>query len=281
MSRLKPIRPAGLQYNHIIGTGGVGSGIFFSIQDNHTLGRNESRMAALEPYNDFCKQHIILHYIAVLLKHGTTDTFELYPIAKVGNDTTGKQLIQQMQQAGMNTAAVDICKERSTLFSVCFQYPDGSGGNITSENSASSRVSPIDIARFFEQYQFDGKTAVVLAVPEVPVETRIALLKAGKRNQSLAVASLLSSEANAFEQQDGFHLTDILAVNLCLSGCFIWGFEKVYHALRPLSVGRLTFFYYAIAIGILWAFPPSMPVQHQYASFSKPYIFHLLFYRMR
>ena len=52
MITLKSILPAGLAYNHIVGTGGIGSGIFFSMKENDTLGRNESRMATLLPYKD-------------------------------------------------------------------------------------------------------------------------------------------------------------------------------------------------------------------------------------
>ena len=214
MSSLRSLYRTGFKYNHIIGTGGIGSGICFSLRGNHTLGRNESRMATLEPYNDYCKQHIIMHYIAVLLVEGTTNNFKLFPIGKVGNDDIGKQLILQMRQVGMDTGKVEICSESNTLFSVCYQYPDRSGGNITTEDSASSLVSPAVISRFFEQYQLDGENGIILAVPEVPVEARVELLKFGKKNKSLNVTSLLSSEVNEFTKQGGFNLADILAINI-------------------------------------------------------------------
>jgi ribokinase len=89
MTSLRPILPGGFNYDHIIGTGGIGSGMFFSLKGNETLGREESRMAALLPYRDYCKQHIIMHYISVLLGAGINGTFQSYPIGKVGNDDTG------------------------------------------------------------------------------------------------------------------------------------------------------------------------------------------------
>lgn len=214
MSILKSIFPDGLKYNHIIGTGGIGSGIFFSLRGSHTLGRNESRMATLEPYSDFCKQHIIMHYIAVLLTGQSTDNFKLFPIGKVGNDETGKNLLRKMKEAGMDTGNIEICRESVTLFSVCFQYPDRSGGNITTDNSASSHVTPKDISRYFENYHLDGRKGIILSVPEVPVESRVELLKFGRKNSSLNVASLLSSEVTGFSKLGGFHLTDILAINI-------------------------------------------------------------------
>ena len=81
MRTLKPINS--LCYNHIVGTGGIGSGIFFSLEGDHTLGRNESRMGRLEAFRDYCKQHIIMHYIAVLMGSGKTGSFHSFPIFKI------------------------------------------------------------------------------------------------------------------------------------------------------------------------------------------------------
>src|SRR5688500_3236515 len=122
MSRLYPIGSGGYRYDHIAGTGGIGTGIFFSLVSNETLGRNESRAGYLLPYQDYCKQHIILHYIAVLLGAGQKDHFNVYPIGKVGHDEPGKWLLRIMQEAGMDTRYVARSADAATLFSVCFQY---------------------------------------------------------------------------------------------------------------------------------------------------------------
>jgi sugar/nucleoside kinase (ribokinase family) len=211
---LKPVRHTGLTFNHIIATGGIGSGIFFSMSDNRTLGRNESRMATLLPYKDFCKQHIIMHYIAILMGAKINGEFQSFPIGQVGNDDIGKNLIEMMKAVGMDVKTVSICNDSSTLFSVCFQYPDNTGGNITTENSASSRVSTGDISSFFHEFKLSGDHEIILAVPEVPLQTRIKLLEYGTQRGSLNIASILSSEVDDFDNMYGFEMANILSINI-------------------------------------------------------------------
>lgn len=214
MSTLQPIAANTFRYTHIIGTGGIGSGMFFSLTGDHTLGRNESRAATLLPYRDFCKQHIILHYIAVLLGASPDGPFRIFPIGAVGNDDTGRKLLREMQSTGMDVQHIDISEEHSTLFSVCFQYPDKSGGNITTDNSASSHVSAESIDGFFKTFDDLGKRELILAAPEVPVETRIKLLQYGRERNSFNVAAVLSAEAAQFRRLRGFEMTDLLSVNI-------------------------------------------------------------------
>ncbi len=209
MSVLRAISGS-LQYSHIIGTGGIGSGIFFSLEGNDTLGREESRMASLLPYKDYCKLHIILHYISVLLGN---EKFECVPIGSVGNDEPGKKLIEEMKRAGMNVDYVKISEEYPTLFSVCYQYPDRDGGNITTLASASSNVSYSDIDQFFSASAIDASKEIILAVPEVPVATRIKLLAYGKERGSLNVSAVSSSEIETFVSAKGIELTDLLFIN--------------------------------------------------------------------
>ena len=65
--------PRTLQFNpdspfrRLVGVGGIGTGLFFALEGQHTLGRNESRPARLLNIRDYCKLHIISHYIAILL----------------------------------------------------------------------------------------------------------------------------------------------------------------------------------------------------------------------
>ena len=213
MNRLNPVKASRYQYDHIVATGGIGSGIFFAMAGNHTLGRNESRMASLLPSKDFCKQHIIMHYVAVLLGAKPDGDFQSFPIGKVGNDDIGKNLLCMMAEKGMNISNVEIINDRSTLFSVCYQYPDHEGGNITTENSASSNVAPEDITRFFNSFTLPGNNEIVLAAPEVPLPARCKLLEYGHQRGSLNVACLLSGEAPAF-LESGVQWVDILSVNV-------------------------------------------------------------------
>ncbi|HEX6907174.1 MAG TPA: hypothetical protein VF154_11240, partial [Terriglobales bacterium] len=46
-------------YRRLIGIGGIGSGIFFALDGEHTLGREESRLGKLLEVRDYCKLHII------------------------------------------------------------------------------------------------------------------------------------------------------------------------------------------------------------------------------
>lgn len=207
-----------MQFDHVVGTGGIGSGIFMSMEGSRTLGRNESRLATLLPYKDYCKQHIILHYISVLLGSKVNGNFQTFPVGKVGNDDIGKKLVQKMKSVGMDTSNISTSYDSSTLFSVCFQYPDHTGGNITTLESASSKVSPEDICRFFDGFGPEGSREVIMAAPEVPLATRIKLLEYGRKRKSLNTASLLSSEVDEFKLMHGFEMVDILSINIDEAG---------------------------------------------------------------
>ena len=126
-------------FNKIYGIGGIGTGILFRFTDDNTLGREESRMATLTDTKDYCKEHIILHYISLL------SSIKVYPVGYVGDDQNGKYLLDMMEDSGMDTRYVKLSKTNPTLYSVCFIYPNNDGGNITSNNSAMSLLSNSDI----------------------------------------------------------------------------------------------------------------------------------------
>ncbi|QHW34776.1 hypothetical protein GZH47_30920 [Paenibacillus rhizovicinus] len=224
MNALRPIHgEASYRYARLIGTGGIGSGILFRLAGEQTLGRNESRLGELTEAQDYCKLHIICHYPAVLLQAGAANEtghgFELVPIGKVGADSEGESLIRQLRGSGMSVEHVGQVTGARTLFSVCFQYPDLAGGNITTSNGASSLVQPEDIERAFAGYAFTGQSdrfganEIVLAAPEVPLPARMALLARGRARGSFTAASVLASEVAAFGEAGGWELTDLLAVN--------------------------------------------------------------------
>src|ERR1700686_2614957 len=133
-------------YQQLIGVGGLGTGMFFEFEDNHTLGRNESRPGRLLDVKDYCKLHIIIHYVAKLLgaRHSGSP-FHVVPVGNVGNDRAGHHVIEQMTGVGIDASHVRAIPAAPTLFSICFQYPDGTGGNITTSNSAASVLSKSDI----------------------------------------------------------------------------------------------------------------------------------------
>ena len=118
------IEPDKLRFQAVIGTGGIGSGMFFALEGNHTLGREESRSGRFLDQRDYCKLHIITHYLKVLLGK----EFPVIPVSKVGDDDVGRRLLVEMSETGLDTRYVQIDPHRPTMQALCFLYPDGSGG---------------------------------------------------------------------------------------------------------------------------------------------------------
>jgi len=201
-------------WRKLVGIGGIGTGIFFAFDDPHTLGRNESRPARLLDVRDYCKLHIVIHYMAKLLgaqKSGSP--FHIIPIGKVGNDARGRQLLKEMVEAGIDTSRVWMTEEKPTLFSVCFQYPDGSGGNITTSNSAAAALCERDLDAVADILDSEAKQAIVLVLPEVPLEVRRHFLDLATRADTFRAGSFVSAEIAAARESGFFDLLDLVSLN--------------------------------------------------------------------
>jgi ribokinase len=201
--------PARLRYNGIIGTGGIGSGKFFVLNGDQSLGREESRSGHFLHINDYCKQHIILHYVKVLLG----SSFEVIPIGKVGDDDTGQILFREMKETGFDMHLIESELQTSTLFSFCFYYPDGSGGNLTTDNSASSKVDTEYIEKAMPEIQKLGQKGIIMAAPEVPLAARRRLLELGKKYGLFCTASFTTGEIEKVLKSDLIDKIDLLAIN--------------------------------------------------------------------
>lgn len=199
------------QFSSVVGTGGIGTGQIYLLEGNHDLGRNESRMGQLLPVEDFCKLHIILHYIAVLLKDLQINT-TVYPIGAVGDDPAASSLLNSMEMSGMNMEYVTIMENTPTLHSICFQYPDDSGGNITESKSASSKVSSSMISA--AEKILNQNQSIVVSVPEVPLSSRREIINLGFKNQAFVVASFVSDEIESVLKTGLLKKIDLLSVNL-------------------------------------------------------------------
>jgi hypothetical protein len=184
------IEPANLCYRVMIGTGGIGSGAFFELRGNHTLGREESRAGRFLDRRDYCKLHIIAHYVQTLLGAG----FRTVPLGAVGDDDVGKKLLLEMVEAGLDASRVATIADKPTLYSFCFVYPDGSGGNLTTDDSASSHVDGSLIRGAEAEFLKHRGRGIALAVPEVSLEARRALLRLGRSYQLLRSASFTTEE---------------------------------------------------------------------------------------
>ena len=210
MKSLTPLVCENLLYTHVVGTGGIGSGMFFLLEGNRTMSRDESRPGRQLNSKDYCKQHVILHYLAVLLGAGA-GAFEVYPVGKVGDDGQGWALLAEMDSVGMATKGVTATKDAATLFSVCFQYPDSTGGNITTSNGASSLLAAGEVAAFLKTFKARGR-GMAVAVPEVPLEARLALLMEGRKRGWFNAAAFTSGEAAGFDALGGLSLADLICV---------------------------------------------------------------------
>lgn len=204
-----------MHFTHVIGIGGIGAGVVFALQGNNTLGRDESRLAELLNARDYCKLHIVEHYIATMI--GTKDcrsTFQVSAIGVVGEDTAGDRLLLEMKQAGIDTTWVRRELDRSTLYSVSFVYPDGSGGNITASNSAATTLNEEDISQSGEVMRAAREQCVALCLPEVPLEIRHSFLRLATEANNFRVASFARAEIEAARAQGLFTLINLLAVNV-------------------------------------------------------------------
>ena len=216
-------------YQQLVGVGGLGTGIFFALEGDHTLGRNESRMGGLLEVRDYCKLHIVIHYVAKLLGASSTP-FRVLPVGKVGNDAAGEFVLREMKSVGIDTRFVETIAGRPTLFSVCFQYPDGTGGNITTSNSAAAALCEKDIDRIESLLTPSGPRTIALLLPEVPLEVRGEFLKRATRAGAFRAASFVSGEIAAAKGSSMFEELDLLSLNEGEAGQLI---GEVYFPANP------------------------------------------------
>ena len=186
----------------VLGVGGIGHGVVMALRGNHDLGREESRAAQLLPVRDYCKLHIIFHYVARLL-----DDASVMPIGAVGQDAAGARLIAEMAGAGMDTTLVRRL-DLPTKYSVCYLYPDGSGGNLTTDNDAGDAITPEWVAQALAATE---GPVVGLAAPEVPIAVREALLRGVAAKGGWSVGCFTAGEADEFAPL--VPLCDVLCVN--------------------------------------------------------------------
>jgi sugar/nucleoside kinase (ribokinase family) len=197
------------RYDLVIATGGIGSGIFLALEGNRTLGREESRPANLLNQRDYCKLHIVSHYLRRLLGPDVP----VVPIGKVGEDEPGRAVVEEMRRIGLDTSLVTT-STRPTLFAVCLLYPDGDGGNLSTNQSASADVGPRDVAEAAELFASHRGRGVAMALPEVPLSARASLLQLATEHGWLRVASAVPDELDAVQESGLLAHVDLLALNM-------------------------------------------------------------------
>ncbi len=213
--------PRDAPFRRLVGVGGIGTGIFLAVEGERTIGRTESRAGRLLDIRDYCKLHTVSHHVAVLLGAGSSgDPFHVVPVGAVGDDQAGERLLAEMAAAGMDVRFVRVVAGRPTLFSVCFQYPDGEGGNITTVDSAAATLSERDVED--ASPLLDART-IALAQPEVPLERRVRFLALAAERDALRAASFTSLELEEARAAGAFELVDLVALNeheaAAIAGC--------------------------------------------------------------
>ena len=196
-------------YRAMLGVGGIGSGTFFALDGSHTLGREESRSGHFIDRRDYCKLHIISHYLKALLG----EEFHTLPIGKVGDDEAGRRLLKEMRAAGLDLRHVQTVPGAQTMYSFCFLYPDGSGGNLTTGNSACDQVGAEDVSLAEVDFAHYRSCGVALAAPEVPLPARQRLLQLGTQYGFWRVAAFNSAEILPAMEMGLLAMTDLLALN--------------------------------------------------------------------
>jgi len=136
------------------------------------------------------------------------------PVGKIGNDETGNTLFREMEDTGFKMDLVRKVPDLPTLFSFCFQYPDGSGGNMTTENSASADVDPGFIREATGEIKNLGVSGMILAAPEVPLSSRQTLLETGKENGLFCSASFTTGEIGEVLDRSIISNVDLISINL-------------------------------------------------------------------
>lgn len=198
----------------MIGTGGIGAGSLFLLNGNHTLGREESRGGRYLDARDYCKLHIIAHYVKTLCG----ESLAVYPIGKIGDDDIGRRIFGEMQQAGLKMDYVHTSPGDKTLFGFCFLYPDGTGGNLTTEESACTKVDASFISLATPLFSKYHGNFISLAAPEVPLQARKKLLQLTKEFRGFSVASFTSGEIAEAEKAGMLSLVNLLAINIDEAG---------------------------------------------------------------
>jgi sugar/nucleoside kinase (ribokinase family) len=201
-------------FTQVVGVGGIGTGTILALEGNHTLGRNESRMGQLLEGRDYCKLHIVEHYIAVMFgSKNSPQTFRVLAVGNVGSDAAGATLLREMADAGIDTRHVEIDPRRGTLFSVSFLYPDKSGGNITASNSAACGLSSSQLQECRTELATAGGHGIALCLPEVPIAARQEFLRLATEAGSYRVASFSSAEMDEVRRLHLLSQVDLLALN--------------------------------------------------------------------
>ena len=99
------------------------------------------------------------------------------------------------------------------MSSICFLYPDGSGGNLTTEDSACARVDAAFVERARPDFVRYRERGIALAAPETPLESRAALLRMATEHGFFRAAAFTSLEVPVVLAEGLLRQVDLFALN--------------------------------------------------------------------
>jgi ribokinase len=122
-------------------------------------------------------------------------------------------LIKEMGSAGLDLRHVQIIPGMQTLYSFCYLYPDGSGGNLTIDNSACNLVGAEEVSRAETDFNAFQSHGIALAAPEVSLAARQKLLQMATQYSFWRVAAFTSAEIEPAIEMGLLAETDLLVMN--------------------------------------------------------------------
>ena len=144
----------------------------------------------------------------------------IVPVGRVGNDAAGESVKQDLGRIGIDLAHVNTDESLPTLFSVCFAYPSGEGGNLTTVNSASAAVTRDAVAATEPVFDRFAHRGIAVAIPEVPLAARAELLRLATRYDFLRVGSFVAGELREPSAAALIRNLDLLAINVDEAAAF-------------------------------------------------------------
>src|SRR5437868_3624429 len=118
-----------------------------------------------------------------------------------------------MIAAGIDTSCVTETADHPTLFSVCFQYPDHTGGNITTSNSAAGALCNRDLDEIADVLLSGGARTIALLLPEVSLKVRRHFLERATHAGNFRAASFVTGEIAQAKKESMFEQLDLLCLN--------------------------------------------------------------------
>ena len=142
-----------------------------------------------------------------------TDFDQIYATSAHFSWTNAAEFRRFCRSAGIRCDGVRATGRAPTTFSVCFQFPDGKGGNITAVNGAASLADENFIGKYLEKTGIDGKT-IALAAPEISLPARLFFIERCHAAGAFVAAAFSSEEMASGEVRGALPQIDLLSANI-------------------------------------------------------------------